>query len=114
MGHGNQFLNDGINFTPQATAVTGRQRSESAGRLGQGFPNKSEHGFACFVRTVGTAAPGGNAPTGNVLPGLQKTFDRIRRLRKRLHDLRQLNADHAEVLAGVGRRNRRKRICQIW
>ena len=41
--HRNQFLNDGINSTPQATAVTGRQRSESAGRFRQVFPKKSEN-----------------------------------------------------------------------
>ena len=35
--HENQFLNNGLNSTLQAAAVTGRQRSESAGRFGQVF-----------------------------------------------------------------------------
>ena len=38
------------------TAVTGRQRSESAGRFRNGFPKKSEHGFAWFAEGASLTA----------------------------------------------------------
>ena len=38
------------------TADTGRQRSESAGRFRNGFPKKSEHGFAWFAEGASLTA----------------------------------------------------------
>ncbi|MDD7293814.1 MAG: hypothetical protein PUG85_00170 [Oscillospiraceae bacterium] len=41
MGHGNQFLNDGINFTPQATAVKLAQLGEGDARGASCHPCKA-------------------------------------------------------------------------